>query len=1471
MSYFSAFNSPKRKESICQHPPPQRHIVTYATAGLQSLIDKVTKSKTEILKQNAGICETSLDNTDDCFTNIEGQFQPTKDMPLMASRYKFIECIGRGQSSVLVKALDTFNQYKAVSIKVLHLNYNCIGPQEVALIRDLNRADAYGGSCTVRLLNTFTFDDHYCVVFEYLQPAMLTKYFKHLDRNQKLTKIRQVAIRLLTVLGFLQRQNVIHADLKPENILLAKEGDMSSLRVIDFGNAIHYVHNEVSLYYEDYELQTLLYRAPEVIYGMPFGTEVDLWSLGCVLAELFFGRPLFYGKDKPGILKEMTKILGPLPTDVYQRGKYFTELEDFCTKSKQIDGTLSLQKTMTEKSDSSIIYKNWNSRSERSVHLPLPGHYQFADFLSRLLRYDPRERMTPAEAFQHPFLVPEMAFLYSMPNIDGSMDKYNNIAVRATTYASLDGPYIDKNHKQLFRTSRELLKHGTGSRPEPLKPVAQVMPVKRETTSPQPEEETNNPDTALRSSYRQESYNFNEDSSEYRNHRDPRTSDSRTGILKTSNNLHFGTDTIDFGSEAIQLSKMESQSSLNIERQSAFKPYGECSNATNSEGMSSRSREHAEFNVEIGDVRTDSKMWTNERRKATGQVIQSERNQNQRTNRNNRKNLNSENDGHLSPNLVEENCRRDDKRVENVTYDTNLDRGHNKTRHSKGRIGVYKGPRRHSNEETTTGSGPGGNVNSSTISNEEDEQMLSGQTVYTKTKSNSTNSALSSTNAALNSTNDALNSTNDTLNSSSNAAMIEIQRHSKNVISNIMDSRNNSNIKTETSCFDNRTRISRTMTTSDKCPRSADPVKELSTAQFQRKKQPSGQQQRTKQRPSEQQLSNQPLALTQDSVSSVKNTQLSLKDLKSKIDKEMSNLTAKENNHTNLKTEKSISQKPKIAPSQVRPGHTEPPDIETSKDNNIKPKKSRMDKIIDQQYEKLIKTSHPSDTVILFPNENIGESSEMSSKPTQGRDDKELNQDDDASEENDDTDRDQSSYVDDTLHSQLDEYPLGISDNSDFNEFYSSPEPVYQQTDSNGSSPCDGPYQEEESGLVLGPSPSHKFMKSEHFPVEDSGASNSTPVHDQNRKHVVLKAELKLAKQVHVDHHDMKAITLKNAAQSKVPRLPEVSKVPGIPKMKPGVQKSIASEFEDDDEINDGSIDSEDSNDTIVQLITPVRDIIKHGRNLQTKIVTNTELDSIQQKEVSPKSIQDSLKLVASTTSKQTVKPGRQSKLFDVQPQTETDIKNVDLNIFDLVDSENDLMDLSPIAKVKHAEYGFEVATPNIFYESETTPGATDIKEKVKSPNIVKQNIEIGPKRNSILSVTNEKIIKRKLKHRTEINSKRQKNDNQSPDLKRASRNDSINFISPLKSSEIPLKRPSSARKAKTIGMEESKKQMKFLNMSQKNITSMYRGHKLQRSKHLKQKKLFSDAGEYDKNPQKDIDKVGHYKTDTEEEIINLL
>ncbi|KAG2459887.1 DYRK4 kinase, partial [Polypterus senegalus] len=103
--------------------------------------------------------------------------------------------------------------------------------------------------------------------------------------------IRRFAYAILKCLQLLHREKIIHCDLKPENILLFQKGQ-GTIKVIDFGSSC-YEHQRVYTY-----IQSRFYRSPEVILGHPYGMAIDMWSLGCILAELYSGYPLFPGENE---------------------------------------------------------------------------------------------------------------------------------------------------------------------------------------------------------------------------------------------------------------------------------------------------------------------------------------------------------------------------------------------------------------------------------------------------------------------------------------------------------------------------------------------------------------------------------------------------------------------------------------------------------------------------------------------------------------------------------------------------------------------------------------------------------------------------------------------------------------------------------------------------------------------------------------------------------------------------------------------------------------------------------------------------------------------------------------------------------------------------------------------------------------------------------------------------------------------
>lgn len=118
--------------------------------------------------------------------------------------------------------------------------------------------------------------------------------------------IRRFAVQILVSLKFLRSLHIIHCDLKPENILL-KQPNRSAVKVIDFGSSC--LEDERLYTY----IQSRFYRAPEVILGLPYSTAIDMWSLGCILAELYTGYPIFPGEYSfSGLLVDVSMYVSEL-------------------------------------------------------------------------------------------------------------------------------------------------------------------------------------------------------------------------------------------------------------------------------------------------------------------------------------------------------------------------------------------------------------------------------------------------------------------------------------------------------------------------------------------------------------------------------------------------------------------------------------------------------------------------------------------------------------------------------------------------------------------------------------------------------------------------------------------------------------------------------------------------------------------------------------------------------------------------------------------------------------------------------------------------------------------------------------------------------------------------------------------------------------------------------------------------------
>merc|ERR1719215_2536154 len=167
----------------------------------------------------------------------------------------------------------------------------------------------------------------------------------------------------------------------------------NSIRLIDFGNATYETEHHSSI------INTRQYRSPEVTLALGWDERSDVWSMGCILMELYTGDILFGTHENLEHLALMESILYPLPSSMLEATPSAIR-EKYAIRGK--DGTTRLSWPNGTQSPSSQRYV----RSQRPLkeHVCCVEHQEFADFVGHLLVLDPARRPSASEALQHPFL-----------------------------------------------------------------------------------------------------------------------------------------------------------------------------------------------------------------------------------------------------------------------------------------------------------------------------------------------------------------------------------------------------------------------------------------------------------------------------------------------------------------------------------------------------------------------------------------------------------------------------------------------------------------------------------------------------------------------------------------------------------------------------------------------------------------------------------------------------------------------------------------------------------------------------------------------------------------------------------------------------------------------------------------------------------------------------------------------------------
>lgn len=289
-------------------------------------------------------------------------------------RYQEGKTIGEGTYGVVKKAFDK-SRGVYVALKKMRLDSEEEGIpgtaiREISLLKQLNHENI------LELFDVIHHNKQLILVFELLDMD-LKKYMEATVGKGKgglpIQTVRSFTKQLVNGIAHCHKEKVIHRDLKPQNLLINSD---LTLKIADFGLARAY---GIPVRSYTNEVVTLWYRAPDILLGeKKYSIPVDMWSVGCIFAEMFTGEALFRGQNEHTQLEVIFKKLGPPNSRTFPNYNTLSEWKD----------------------EYANIRKKSPTVEESTAGLPKEG----MDLLLKLLRYDPKRRYSARRSLKHPFL-----------------------------------------------------------------------------------------------------------------------------------------------------------------------------------------------------------------------------------------------------------------------------------------------------------------------------------------------------------------------------------------------------------------------------------------------------------------------------------------------------------------------------------------------------------------------------------------------------------------------------------------------------------------------------------------------------------------------------------------------------------------------------------------------------------------------------------------------------------------------------------------------------------------------------------------------------------------------------------------------------------------------------------------------------------------------------------------------------------
>jgi serine/threonine protein kinase len=308
----------------------------------------------------------------------------------------------------------------------------------------------------IRLIDAFTITKSQekkqlrCSIYELLGPDLYEYFLKPKRQVITLCDIWIIAHQLIEALKYFKEHNIAHADLKHENILMNPLAN--GIKIIDLGLSDKVPNLRQTI-------QSGFYRAPEVASKnkQKYTTALDMWSVGCILIELYTRNPIFkYSiiKDESEtiqdlkVLSAITRILGPqgieLPRMHLSLGKDPVYKKEYVELEASLSEKLSQPQTVSEESPPTHKLREW-----LKTHPPVAIiekddetlNEQFIDLLCQMLQKRPEARITPEDALKHPFITTILNRAVAAQDSDSPPHSLDPFDSEEPCFAAAGGPY----------------------------------------------------------------------------------------------------------------------------------------------------------------------------------------------------------------------------------------------------------------------------------------------------------------------------------------------------------------------------------------------------------------------------------------------------------------------------------------------------------------------------------------------------------------------------------------------------------------------------------------------------------------------------------------------------------------------------------------------------------------------------------------------------------------------------------------------------------------------------------------------------------------------------------------------------------------------------------------------------------------------------------------------------------------------